>query len=83
MFKIVFKIVFRDSPLYQKQLSLFCLLWLISASPDRIGYITDLCSMAELLRELINSSFYIEAFRLLIMSQQGKRKAKSLLDFYT
>jgi len=28
----VFKIVFRDSSLYPKQLSLFCLLWLISAN---------------------------------------------------
>jgi len=38
----MFKIVFRDSSLYPKQLSLFCLLWLISACSDRIGYITDL-----------------------------------------
>jgi len=28
----MFKIVFRDSLLYPKQLSLFCLLWLISAN---------------------------------------------------
>jgi len=37
----MFKIVFRDSSLYPKQLSLFCLLWLISACAghDRIGYI--------------------------------------------
>jgi len=34
----MFKIVFRDSSLYPKQLSLFCLLWLISASADRNGY---------------------------------------------
>jgi len=27
-----FKIVFRDSSLYPEQLSLFCLLWLISAN---------------------------------------------------
>jgi len=33
----MFKIVFRDSSLYPKRLSLFCLLWLISASADRIG----------------------------------------------
>jgi len=50
-------IVFRDSPLYPKQLSLFCLLWMISASAGRIGYITNLCSMIELLHELKNSSF--------------------------
>jgi len=31
--------VFRDSSLYPKQLSLFCLLWLISASSDRLGYV--------------------------------------------
>jgi len=31
----MFKIVFRDSSLYPKQLSLFCLLWLISACADR------------------------------------------------
>jgi len=33
----MFKIVFRDSSLYPKQLSLFCLLWLISGnSPKRL-----------------------------------------------
>jgi len=53
----MFKIVFRDSPLYPKQLSLFCLLRLISTSADHIGYITNLCSMMELLHELKNSSF--------------------------
>jgi len=36
----MFKIVFSDSLLYAKQLSLFCLLWLISACADRIGYFT-------------------------------------------
>jgi len=53
----MFKIVFRASSLYPKPLSLFCLLWLISASADRIGYITSsFCSMTELLQELKNSS---------------------------
>jgi len=52
-----FTIVFRDSSLYSKQLSLFCRLWLINASADRIAYITGLCSMTELLHELKNSSF--------------------------
>jgi len=33
----IIKIVFRDSSLYPKQLSLFCLLWLSSASAVRIG----------------------------------------------
>jgi len=60
----MFKIVFRDSSLYPKQLSLFCLLRLISASPDRIGYITSSRSMIELLHKLKNNSFYhkIQAF---------------------
>ena len=52
----MFKIVFRDSSLYPKQLSLFCLQRLISASADRSGYIINFCSMAELLHELKNSS---------------------------
>jgi len=38
--------------LYPKQLSLFSLLWLISASADRIDYFTKFCSMIELLHEL-------------------------------
>jgi len=79
----MFKIVLRDSALYPKQLSLFCLLRLISASAERIGYISNFYSMIELLHELKNRFFNIEAFRNLIMSQQGKRKTKSLLDFYT
>jgi len=48
-----FKIVFHDSSLYPNQLSLFSLLWLISASADRIGYINKFCSMIDL---LLNSS---------------------------
>ena len=70
----MFKIVFRDRWLYPKQLPLFCLLRLISASADGIGYISYFCSMIKLLHELKNSFFYIEAFRNLIMSQQGKGK---------
>jgi len=53
----MFKIVFRNSLHYPKQLSLFCLLRLISASADHSGYITNFCSMIELLHELKNSSF--------------------------
>jgi len=45
----MFKIVFRDSSLYPKPLSLFCLLRLIRTSADRIGHITNFCSMIELL----------------------------------
>jgi len=52
----MFKIVFRDIPLYPKQLSLLRLLWLSSASADRIGYITWSYSMIKLLSELKNSS---------------------------
>jgi len=52
----MFKTVFRDSSLYPKQLSLFCLLWLISTSADRIGYITNFYSMIKLLHELKNSN---------------------------
>jgi len=79
----MFKIAFHDSSLYPKQLSSFCLLRLTSPSADRIGYITDLCSIVELLHELKTAVFNTEAFRHLIMSQQGKRKTESLLDFYT
>jgi len=46
----VFKNVFQDSSLYLKQLSLFFLLWLISACADRIGYITNFCSMITVAR---------------------------------
>jgi len=35
---------------------IFCLLWLSSASADRIGYITSFCSMIKLLPKLKNSS---------------------------
>jgi len=52
----MFKILFRDSSLYPKQLSLFSLLWLISASSDRIDYFTNFCSMIEVLHELKNNS---------------------------
>jgi len=53
----MFKIVFHDISLYPKQLSLFCLLRLISASADRNGNISNFCSMIELLHELKKSFF--------------------------
>jgi len=53
----MFKIVFRHSSLYPKQWSLFCLLRLIGASADRIDYITNFCSLIELLRAFKTSSF--------------------------
>ena len=76
----MFKIVLRDSSLYPKQLPLFCLLWLISASAKRIGYISNLCSMICCMSSK-TAVVNIEAFRHLIMSQQGRRKTKHLLDF--
>jgi len=51
----MFKIVFRDTTLYPKQWSLFCLLRLISA--ECIGYISNFYSMIELLHELKNIFF--------------------------
>ena len=75
----MFNIAFRDSSLYPKQLSLFCVLRLISASADRIGYITSFWSMIELLHELKTAVVNTEAFRRLIMSQQGKRTIENLL----
>ena len=53
----MFKTVLCDSSLYLKQLSFVCLLRLISTSADRIGYISNYCSMIELLHELKNSVF--------------------------
>jgi len=76
----MFKIVFRDSSLYPKQSRLYCLLRLISASAD---YIINICSMIKLCTNSKTAIFNIKGFGHLIMSQQGKRKIKSLLDFYT
>jgi len=53
----MFKIVFRGSSLYLKQLPLLGLLMLISAWAERICYITNFCSMIELLHKLKNSCF--------------------------
>ena len=47
-----FKTVFRDSSLYPKNLSLFCLLWLISACIERTGYINHLVRLFPLVRFL-------------------------------
>jgi len=52
----MFKIVLRDSSLYPKQLPLFCLLRLIGASTDPIGYISKFYSMVKPLHELKNRS---------------------------
>jgi len=77
----MFKIVLRDSSFYPKQLSLFRLLRLISASADGIDYITNFYSMIRTVAGSETAIVKIEAFRNLIMSQQGRRKTKRLLDF--
>jgi len=77
------KIVFRDSSFYPKRLSLFCLLWLISASADSIGYITKFCSLINCCTSSETAVVNIEAIRHVTTSQQGKRKTKNLLDFCT
>jgi len=79
----MFKIVSRNSSLYPDHSSLFCVLWLISACADRIGYITNFCSMIEVFHEVKTAIVNTEVFRHLIMSQQRKWKTKRLLDFYT
>jgi len=65
----MFQIVFRDSSLYPKQLSVFCLLWLISACANSMCYLTKLCSMTELLHDLKKTVVDIEAFMDLVVSQ--------------
>jgi len=73
----MFKNLFRNSSLYPKLLSLFCLLRLISASADHLGYISNFCSMIELLHELKNSSCYhrsIQAFDNVSAGKNGKLK---------
>ena len=68
--------LFRDGSLfYPKQLSLFFRLLLISACADSIGCNTSFCSTIGLSHELKNNSVNIEAYRHLIMPQQGERKA--------
>jgi len=62
----MFKTVFRDSSLYPKQLHLFCLLMLISASADPIGFIINFCSM-NCCPSSKTAVVNIEAFRHLIM----------------
>jgi len=44
----MFKIASRDNSLYPQQLSLFCLLCLISAGTGRFGYITNFSNIIEL-----------------------------------
>jgi len=53
----MFKILFPDSPLCPKQLSLFCLLWLSSASADRVA------SLAFLTPNFTNLAFFRGSWR--------------------
>ena len=70
----MFKIVFLGSSLYPKQLSLFCLLRLISASADRKGHITNFCSMIELLHELKINFFQHRSFQEFDNVSAGKKE---------
>jgi len=77
-----FKIVLLDNSLYPKQLSLFCLLRLASARAYPIGYITNFCSMIELLQKLKNSSFQhrsIQAFYNVTATRKENKKFGGLL----
>ena len=78
----MFKIVFRNSSLYPKQLCLFYLLCLISACADRIGCITNFCSMIKCCTSSKTALFNIKVFRHWIMFQQRKTTTKNLLEFY-
>jgi len=70
----MFKIMFCDSSLYPKQLSLFCLLRLISTRADSIDYVTNLCSMIELLHEFKNSSFQNRSIQAFDNVSAGKKE---------
>jgi len=77
-----FTIVFRDSSLYRKQLSVFCLLWLISACADCSNCIANFCSMIELLHELKNSICWhgsIHAFDNVSARKNENKKFAGLL----
>jgi len=68
------KIVFRGSSLCPKQLSLFCLQWLISECADSIFYITNLCCMTELLHELKNSCCCYRSIQAFDNVSAGKKE---------
>jgi len=73
-FGSMFKIVFRDFSLYPKQMCLFCLAWLMSASADNIGYITKFCCVIELLHELKNSSCQHSSIQAFDNVSAGKKE---------
>jgi len=70
----MFNIVFRCSSLYPKQLSLFCLQRLISASAEHIGNITNLRRTIELLHELKNSFFWPRSIQAFDREKAGKKE---------
>jgi len=70
----MFKIVFSDSSFYLKKLHLFCLLRLISASADPIGYITSFCSMRKLFHELKNSTCQQRSIQAFDNVSTGKKE---------
>jgi len=76
----MFKIVFRDGSLYPKQLSLFSLLQLSSASADRIGYITNFCIMIKLLHELKNSSCCNRSIQAFYNVSAGKKENQKFAE---
>jgi len=67
-------VAFRNCSLYLKQLSLFRLLWLISACADRIGYFTNFSNMTELLHELKNSRCYHRSIQTFDNDSAGKKE---------
>jgi len=54
---------FEAIGIFYKWFDIFCSVGPGNPGADRIGNITNFCSMIELLHELKHSSFYIEAFR--------------------
>jgi len=71
----MFKIVFRDSSLYMKQLPWFCRLLLINSSVYRIGCVTNFCiTWQNCCTSSKTAVVNIKAFKHLIMSHQGERK---------
>jgi len=70
----IFKIVLRDSSLYLKQLHLFCLLRLISASTDPIGCISNFYSVVKPLHVLKNCSCYHRSIQVFGNVSVGKKE---------
>jgi len=79
----MFKIVFRDSSLYMKQLPWFCRLLLINSSVYRIGCVTNFCiTWQNCCTSSKTAVVNIKAFKHLIMSHQGERKWNVCWTFF-